>query len=208
MFKDWSPDIMKKTFYDILGLPENATAEEIKKAYRNLSLVHHPDKGGDEEEFNAILKAYETLIDYDLRAEYDKYGASREKIQNIATAIFKDIMKLNPTNIEESLEDSRIEDIVRIDQSIENLQKESDSLDGIIKRIKEAPSHDFIREALDNEKKVIRINIEQFEENKVLAGSAYEMLKEYSFDVGEEGYTRIRLPSSFTYSARYGEETY
>lgn len=58
-------------FYQILGVTETATQDEIKKAYRKLAVQHHPDKGGSEEKFKEISVAYDTLSDESKRAEYD-----------------------------------------------------------------------------------------------------------------------------------------
>jgi DnaJ family protein A protein 2 len=53
---------------------KNADAKEIKRAYRKLAVIHHPDKGGDEHTFKEINAAYEILSDSAKRAKYDKYG--------------------------------------------------------------------------------------------------------------------------------------
>lgn len=63
-----------KSYYDILGVAKNSTPQEIKKAYRKKALQHHPDKGGDEEEFKEITKSYETLSNSETRNVYDAYG--------------------------------------------------------------------------------------------------------------------------------------
>lgn len=55
-------------------MPQSASENEIRKAYRKLSLQHHPDKGGNEELFQKIAKAYETLSNPDVRANWEKYG--------------------------------------------------------------------------------------------------------------------------------------
>jgi molecular chaperone DnaJ len=60
-----------ENYYDILGVDKNATQEEIKKTFRELSKKHHPDKGGDEEMFKKINGAYSVLSDPDKRKEYD-----------------------------------------------------------------------------------------------------------------------------------------
>lgn len=57
--------------YDTLGVSRDAPPEEIKKAYRKLSMEHHPDKGGDEEQFKKVSEAYATLSDAGKRQEYD-----------------------------------------------------------------------------------------------------------------------------------------
>ncbi len=68
----------KRDYYEILGVPRNATEEEIKKAYRKKAMEYHPDKNpGDktaEEKFKEAAEAYEVLRDPDKRAMYDRYG--------------------------------------------------------------------------------------------------------------------------------------
>lgn len=63
--------MIQENFYTILGVNENATQDEIKKAYRKLAVEHHPDKGGSEEIFKKIAEAYDTLIDDKKRTIYD-----------------------------------------------------------------------------------------------------------------------------------------
>jgi len=64
-----------QSFYKILGVSENASKDEIKKAYRTLSLKHHPDRNNNKLEsqqlFQKISEAYETLSDDQKRQEYD-----------------------------------------------------------------------------------------------------------------------------------------
>lgn len=66
---------MKKDFYSILGVPKNASADEIKKAYRKLAHQYHPDKGGgSDEKFKEINEAYQVLGDEKKRKQYDRFG--------------------------------------------------------------------------------------------------------------------------------------
>ncbi len=65
----------KRDYYEILGVGKNASADEIKKAFRRLAVQHHPDKeGGDEAKFKEINEAYEVLKDPGKRQRYDQFG--------------------------------------------------------------------------------------------------------------------------------------
>lgn len=64
--------------YDTLGVPRDASADDIKQAFRRRSSECHPDKGGDAEAQAAVNRAYETLGDPTRRAEYDTTGTSSE----------------------------------------------------------------------------------------------------------------------------------
>ena len=61
-------------YYDLLGVPKSASADEIKKAFRKLSRKHHPDAGGAEEKFKEINEAYQVLSDPEKRKQYDQFG--------------------------------------------------------------------------------------------------------------------------------------
>jgi len=69
---------MKEDFYDILGISKNATAAEIKKAYRKKAIEFHPDKNPGDEKAEAMFKkaaeAYEVLSDPDKKSRYDQFG--------------------------------------------------------------------------------------------------------------------------------------
>jgi hypothetical protein len=71
-----------KNYYTILGIKENATREEIKKAFRNLAVQYHPDKTGDDHtfhHFNEINEAQQVLLDDWKRNEYDMLLNNRER---------------------------------------------------------------------------------------------------------------------------------
>lgn len=65
----------KRDYYDVLGVGKNASADEIKKAFRRKAVELHPDKqGGDEEKFKELNEAYEVLKDSSKRQRYDQFG--------------------------------------------------------------------------------------------------------------------------------------
>ena len=68
----------KRDYYEILGIGKDASADEIKSAYRKLALQFHPDRNPDnpeaEDKFKEAAEAYEVLSDSGKRAQYDRFG--------------------------------------------------------------------------------------------------------------------------------------
>lgn len=94
----------KKDYYEILGVPRNATKEEIKRAYRKLVLQYHPDRNKSpeaEEKFKEINEAYAVLMDDEKRRIYDMYG--HEGLSGTYT--HEDIFKTSAFYFDEILKD-------------------------------------------------------------------------------------------------------
>jgi molecular chaperone DnaJ len=69
--------VVKRDYYEVLGIPRNASTEDIKKAFRKLAFQYHPDRNradGAADKFKEINEAYEVLSDADKRAAYDRFG--------------------------------------------------------------------------------------------------------------------------------------
>ena len=68
----------KRDYYEVLGVDKNATADQIRKAYRKLAIKYHPDKNPDdkdaEEKFKEAAEAYDVLSDDEKRKKYDQFG--------------------------------------------------------------------------------------------------------------------------------------
>ena len=84
--------------YDILEVSITATKEEIKKSYRKKALIHHPDKGGKEEDCKQLNAAYEILSNPHKRELYDKHGKmglrdSGQVSEDILFAMFGDMFR-------------------------------------------------------------------------------------------------------------------
>lgn len=65
---------MTHKLYEVLGVSQKCSSEDIKKAYKKMAIIHHPDKGGDVDKFKEIGNAYSVLSDNQKRNAYDQLG--------------------------------------------------------------------------------------------------------------------------------------
>lgn len=145
-------------YYNILGVQQSASHDEIKKAYRKLAMVHHPDKGGDVNKFNEITEAYETLSDTDKRSQYDNphgFGAFSDAFEDLlrnaqASAAYRRAQEFqrNPdavTEIDISLQQAYhgTDYLVDLGYTKELLSVQSGVRDGTRYRIREKGPHRY-----------------------------------------------------------------
>ena len=126
--------------YDILGVKKNSSEEEIKKAYKDLAKIWHPDKDtGNKDRFQSINDAYECLVDKEKRKWYDEFGyiknskeekefdTALEKISVLSTNIYLNLKTQNKSfgNIDFVKELLKIcrQDIITLDKQIDELEK-------------------------------------------------------------------------------------
>ena len=68
----------KRDYYEVLGVSRNASAQELKKAFKKLAMKYHPDRNPDDsqaaEKFKELSEAYEILSDDQKRQTYDNFG--------------------------------------------------------------------------------------------------------------------------------------
>jgi len=77
-------------YYSTLGINRNASQEEIKKAYKKMSMQHHPDRtGGDDSKFKEINEAYQTLNDPQKKQMYDQFGTADPRQQQYRSGDFE-----------------------------------------------------------------------------------------------------------------------
>jgi curved DNA-binding protein len=109
-------------YYNILGLEKNASAQEIKQAYRKLASLHHPDKGGDTTKFQSLQQAYDTLIDPEKRNQYDNGGLNNNPFGNNPFGNIKDFF--NFINAQQKIYAAQLQ--ITLEQlaigSVENIQ--------------------------------------------------------------------------------------
>src|SRR4051794_40454201 len=87
----------KRDYYEVLGVPKNASKDDIKNMYRKLALQYHPDRNkskGAEEKFKEISEAYAVLSDDEKRKRYDTYGhVGSEEVFRGSEANFDEIFR-------------------------------------------------------------------------------------------------------------------
>ena len=86
-----------RNYYQILGIPRNASDAEIRIAYKRAALVYHPDKGktNNSDKFNEIHSAYETLINNQTKDQYDNILAINSNSESLMELFirYKDLVK-------------------------------------------------------------------------------------------------------------------
>ena len=90
---------MLSNYYEILGISQKASSEEIKKAYRKLALKYHPDKNPDnekeaEEKFKKITEAYEVLSNPEKKNNYDTFGSAEPEFSRSSGFGMKDFQDI------------------------------------------------------------------------------------------------------------------
>ena len=68
-------------YYDILGVPRNASQKAVKDAFKKKAMQYHPDRGGNEEQFKQINEAYDVLKDPQKKSQYDRFGTAEPRQQ-------------------------------------------------------------------------------------------------------------------------------
>lgn len=104
------------SLYEKLGVSKEASKDDIKKAFRKLSLEHHPDKGGDEEKFKEISNAYDVLSDDDKRKNYDMTGSETQQQFNPFQQAF------NPFEFMFNQRTRRQEAMRKLDDTVYNIE--------------------------------------------------------------------------------------
>lgn len=139
--------------YRLLGVAKDATAEQVKKAYRSKAKKLHPDRGGDEEQFHRVHVAYEVLIDPDRRRRYDETGEYDESptpeqfikpevktllFQCLSEAMFPQTMMGPPPDVSPKRTNLVNKMINLLDQGLRNKREEVKELKHRRKKLEEA----------------------------------------------------------------------
>jgi molecular chaperone DnaJ len=125
---------MSTDYYDILGVSAEATAEDIKKAYKKRALEWHPDKpSGSEEKFKLLVQAYKILSKPDLRKKYDRKRTNTPESLINKFGGFRDAAKVAANTARKVMEDFVGENIADTIDEILGRKKEPNNIELKIK---------------------------------------------------------------------------
>ena len=187
-----------------LEISIDATEEEIKAQYRALAMIHHPDKGGDEEKFKRIKEAYEILSDPIRRKGYDMSGDAESNLQ-IRNSALDHIAQMMSQIIPEfdseqgdlfaamNLEVTKIRQVMF--ENINVCNKYLENLNKVIVRINAKHSKqnimlELVQKQIDQRKR----EHEDFSQRIKVCDLEIEILKDYEYGLIE----RIALPGAPT----------
>jgi len=176
-----------KTHYEKLGVSPTATAEEIKRAYRQKAAETHPDKGGRDKEFAEIGKAYETLKNPERRLLYDATGQDNRppievEVQNTLLAAFNSALsQQGDIEILAFVRKGFDQYLTEFPAQIEELNKKRNKL--AVKREKiTAKGVNLVHQLIDAEIQRIDAGISQMEHQRDLSIKCKEALECYEED--------------------------
>jgi curved DNA-binding protein CbpA len=184
--------------YAILQIHKEATQKEIQKAFHALSKRHHPDVGGDPQEFQRINSAYEVLCDPEKRKYYDKTGCIKQN-ENEIYAVVSSIISKNIDEFLSSLTQSvfSLDFIGCIIKKLESEQREIENKRKIVRKniqivtklIKKTSRKQtdsnyppVVFQFFEQKKTIFIENLRQLNEIKAYNKIAILMLQEYEFD--------------------------
>jgi len=197
--------------YDILGVPTEATPEDIKKQYRDKARRAHPDHGGDEKDMTALSIAYSVLSDPKKRAHFDNTGKIRDTMRLNKEAVdqitkrLQEMMALHgPDIVKVDIIDSmtrRFSHDMSIEkEKIEDSKKQADFWFKMAHRFhrKSEDAPPIFESMMENSGRAQEAIQDLAKENIEILEEAKRILKEYEFlKDKEEYYTPTGMPSLF-----------
>ena len=186
-----------KTPYEVLGVAPTATDAEIKQAWRRASARHHPDRaGGDAVQMAAVNDAYEVLSAPERRKQFDETGTT-EKMMSMLQAAELMIPGLANNAVDRCGDPaqadlhfmmwSEVTGVLREDRAAQaQAVKQRDKLKKVLKRFKRKGGENLIAAAIAEQINKIGKYLEGNTQHQLLLLEVLEVLKDYSYDVGEE----------------------
>lgn len=182
--------------YETLGVPRNADAATIKRAYRRRSKEAHPDRpGGDARAMVAVNRAYDTLSDPEKRARYDRHGEDRPPPPSLEQMARTVIMQVFMQNLDQVDDYTDLIKIVR-----EQIQNNKREIPGVIEqgkqkvlklkrtrkrlkyRGKDGDHGNFIDELLRQQIALLEEQVAKVKERIAVGEKALELLAQFEYE--------------------------
>ena len=194
--------------YEALGVSKDAPPEEIKKAHRKKARKHHPDNGGDPEQFLMVQYAYEVLSDEERRRRYDNGEPEPQNVIQEAFSYVANMFKALIDNADESLICINIVDKMaslatadreKMKKSVKGWQDKIAFLEQVKGRIKHKGNRpDIMTSVLDQQLRGLGNGISMAEKQIEMLAFALSLIREYSFEP-EPPMTSNRARDNFTF---------
>lgn len=178
--------------YDSLGVPRDAPPEEVKRAYRKKAVHAHPDRGGNEQEFHAIQRAYDVLGDPSRREQYDRTGedgqtdARSVALGTLATVMsnIMDQADVDHTDILAVARDHVNGEIAKMHAKISDLKKKRKARERALKRLsRKKVGENVMALIFEGNMRDFTRAIEGLEQHVAIAKDMLEILAEYNYRV-------------------------
>jgi curved DNA-binding protein CbpA len=174
--------------YETLGVPRDADQDTIKKAYRKKAMKKHPDRGGSEDEFYPIQRAYSVLSDQNARKRYDETGQDQETADDVVSAqlgqLFLALVEKHDveyTNIVQEMKRILRETMRECDIRISEQERAIAKKRKAIKRITRKKGENILAAVLQHKITEHERNIRKCEQEKEIGTRMLEMVDEYDY---------------------------
>ena len=182
--------------YELLGLEKDAAPSLIRKAYKQLSQKHHPDKGGDVDLFKRIKEAYDILISPSRRLKYDQTGSTDYISQEAKdTKMRTDIIGLFFEVVDKqdlfliSRSDIKTEMVNAVSATIRNIEIGNNSnrtkmnkYSVMVKKIKFSGEHNYIKDVLIEKIKSLETLCQTNKENILYLNECIKEIEKFNFE--------------------------
>jgi curved DNA-binding protein CbpA len=199
--------MLNGALYEALGVPRDAPAGEIKRAYRRKAKAAHPDTGGKRDEFEAIARAYAVLSDANRRLEYDRTGNVDERANNENAQALGLINEMMDQIIEAADKAPTTVDVVanmratlkaRIDSvrsDIVTMNAKASKIEKFAKRFERKRGDNLLRSMVEAKANAMRAAIVNAERAVATALLAVDLLDGYKFkaDQAPNGFVTFRM---------------
>lgn len=193
---------MAKKLYETLGVEDTATKSEIKKAYRKLSKVYHPDKGGDADKFRDINEAYNILSDDKMREAYDngtELSELKEESDGLIRrtfSIFEEVLNSagfvpEYSNLFVKMRELCNEKYKICDEEIERFENQIRNVEDIQRRLKNA---EIFVNYLDGEIDMFKHRIDNMIKEKEYIDRVLEFIEKCDYEINEEEDDEHEIP--------------